>query len=124
MAAQEQKDNAKSGMDIGYGLVLGDDEAHVAVAVSPLGYLSVWQETGQETFVIFPWQTWPHVRRDLAANEIWLDIEEPDQVTIRLNRELLWVGEIDLPVGQIGVLTQSFGETAVVDFQKLQIFAE
>lgn len=122
-AAQEAGETGR-GMDVGYGLVLGNDETHVAVAVSPLGYLSVWQENGQEIEAIMPWQTWPHVGRDLAANEIWVDVDGGNRLTIRINREFLWEGEIEPLSGQIGVIAESFGETAVVDFQTLQIFAE
>ncbi|MBE2220017.1 MAG: hypothetical protein IAF02_00670 [Anaerolineae bacterium] len=112
------------GMDVGYGLVLGSDEAHVAVAVSPLGYLSVWQKTDQKTDIILPWQPWPHVQRDMASNEIWLDVADGNQLTIRINREWLWTGEIDQPSGQIGLVAESLGETAVVNFQTLEIFEE
>lgn len=121
-AAQEAGSTGR-GMDVGYGLALGSDEAQVAVAVSPLGYLSVWQTNGQETNAILPWQTWPHVRRDLEPNEIWLDVEN-GRLAIRINREWLWQGEVELPSGQIGVVAESFGETAVVDFQRLEIFGE
>lgn len=117
------------GTDIGYGLVLGSDDAHVAVAVSPLGMLSVWQTNGAETEIILPWQTWPHVARNQEPNEIWLDVEDSGEVangrlTIRINREFLWEGEIEPVSGRIGLLGESFGETAVVDFQTLQIFEE
>jgi hypothetical protein len=122
LTAAQEAGNSGRGMDVGYGLALGSDEAHLAVAVSPLGYLSVWQTKGQETDVILPWQTWPHVRRDLAPNEIWLDVDDSGQLTIRINRELLWAGEIEPPAGQIGVVAESFGETAVVDFLKLELF--
>ena len=110
--------------DIGYGLALGDENEYLAVAVSPLGYLSVWQKSGAETDTILPWQTWPHVGRGLEPNEIWLDSEENGRLTIRINREFLWEGEIEPPSGQIGLIGESFGETAVVDFQAVRIFEE
>lgn len=105
--------------DSGYGLLLGSENAHLAVAVSPLGYLSVWQVTENETNVILPWQTWPHVRRGAEPNEIWLDVAENGRLTIRINREWLWSGDVETPAGQVGLVGESFGETAVVDFQKL-----
>lgn len=123
MAVQEAGETGL-GMDVGYGLVMGNDDAHVAVAVSPLGYLSVWQEMGDEMQVIFPWQTWPHVGRDLAENEIWVDVDGNGRLSIRINREFLWEGEIEPVSGQIGVIAESFGEAAIVDFQTLQIFEE
>ncbi|MFO7680191.1 MAG: hypothetical protein R6X34_09080 [Chloroflexota bacterium] len=105
--------------DSAYGLLLGSKNDHLAVAVSPLGYLSVWQVTENETNVMLPWQTWPHVRRGGEPNEIWLDVAENGRLTIRINREWLWSGDVETPVGQVGVVGESFGETAVVDFQKL-----
>ncbi len=121
-AAQEPEGDSRQGKDVGYGLVLGEGERYLAVAVSPLGYLSVWQETGQDTHFILPWQTWPHVRRDLETNEIWLDVEHSDQLTIRINREWLWTGEVESLTGQIGLFAESFGETAVIDFQTLRLW--
>ena len=109
-AAQEEG----QGMDIGYGLVLGSEAAHLAVVVSPLGSLSVWQTNGPETEIILPWQTWPHVARNQEPNEIWLDVADSDRLTIRINREFLWEGEIRPVSGQIGLIGESFGETAVV----------
>ena len=123
LTAAQEAGSTGHGMDVGYGLALGSDGAHVAVAVSPLGYLSLWQTNGQETDLILPWQTWPHVRRDLEPNEIWLDVEN-GRLTIRINREWLWEGEIEPLSGQIGVVAESLGETAVVDFQTIQIFEE
>ena len=117
-AAQEEA----QGMDIGYGLVLGSDDAHLAVAVSPLGMLSVWQTNGQETEIILPWQPWPHVARNQEPNEIWLDVADSSHLAVRINREFLWEGEIEPVSGQIGLVGESFGETAVVNFQTLQIF--
>ncbi len=102
MAAHEDGET-----DIGYGLALGSEDDYLAVAVSPLGYLSVWRKSGQEMNIILPWQTWPHVGRGLELNEIWLDMDdwgrgdsgglENGRLTIRINREWLRVGEIERP---------------------------
>lgn len=127
-AAQMEKDSER-GMDVGYGLVLGKDDAHIVVAVSPLSNLSVWQETEQGIAAIMPWQPWPHVARDSAANEIWVDVDhggrlKRSHLTIRINRELLWEGEIVRPSGHIGVIAESFGEETIVDYQTIEIFEE
>ena len=127
-AAQMERDSER-GMDVGYGLVLGKDDANIVVAVSPLGNLSVWQETEDGVVVIKPWQPWPHVGRDTTENEIWIDVDnsgrfKKSHLTIRINREFLWEGEIDQPSGHIGVIAESFGETAVVDYKTLEIFEE
>lgn len=116
----------KSGeQDIGYGLLVGQPEAYLGVAVSPLGYLTIWQGTGGEGEAaevrILPWQTWPHIRQGTGRNEIWLNIAG-DDVTIRLNGELLWQGTVAFAGQQTGLWLESFGQAAVVDFQRLEIF--
>lgn len=112
--------------DVLYGLVIGDDEAYWVTAVSPLGYAAVWQQQPPATSYQlpatihhFPFQTWPHVRPD--TNEIWLDVVD-GRATVRINRELLWQGEVASAFGRIGLWGESFGGTAVIDFQSLQIF--
>jgi hypothetical protein len=112
--------------DIGYGLVLGDETAYLAVAVSPLGYLAIWQAAEQEAETndsyLLNWQTWPHVHTADESNEIWLDISG-DQVGVRINRERLWEGDISALAGNIGLLGESFGETAVIDFETVELFS-
>ena len=125
--------------DIGYGLVLGTNQQHLAVALSPLGYVAIWQAMSKQmplnsdgsqpsTFTL-PWQPWPHVRGGIEANELWLDVDRTgastnDRVTVRVNREWLWSGEVEMLEGQVGLWIESFGEAAVVDFQRLQLFSE
>lgn len=116
-------------MDVGYGLALGVPADHLVVAVSPLGYVSVWRHVEGETAVILPWQPWPHVRPGQGANEIWLDVDEGGEgrengrLTIRINREQLWSGEIRPLSGGIGLAGESFGETFTIDFQTLALWA-
>jgi len=114
-------------VDIGYGLVLGDETDYLAVAVSPLGYLAIW-ETGQEDTTtvdsyLLNWQTWPHVHTAGESNEIWLDISG-DRAGVRINREWLWEGEISAVTGSVGLLGESFGETAVIDFETVELFSD
>ncbi|MFQ5398747.1 MAG: hypothetical protein ACE5E7_04025 [Anaerolineae bacterium] len=120
-------------VDAGYGLVIGQDAHYLAIAVSPLGYVAIWQEEAgiadpassyapfPSTFFV-PWQTWPHVLQGGAMNELWVDVVD-GRVTVRINRELLWSGEIADVSGEVGVLGESFGGAAVVDFQKIELFA-
>jgi len=114
--------------DSGYGLTLGDDDGRLVVALSPLGYVTVREErAGAEPVVHLPWQTWPHVRPGTAANEIWLDVENGDgraTVTVWINRELLWQGAVDVAPRQIGLYQTTFGESATVDFSRVEWFAE
>ena len=133
--------------DSAYGLALGDD-ATLTVAVSPLGQAAVWQTvTGEdEPLTLLPWQPFPHVRAACSAgwqpalqgeqtagcqpalqgNEIWLDVKNEDgrtRVTARINRELLWEGEVAAPGDGVALWLASFGGAVTVDFQTLDWYA-
>jgi len=113
--------------DIGYGLVLGDEEAYLAIAVSPLGYLAIWQSdvqsSGSADSYLLEWQTWPHVKTDGSSNEIWVDIAG-SRAAVRINREWLWEGEIAAGSRNIGLMAESFADPAVIDFQTVELFAK
>jgi hypothetical protein len=113
--------------DIGYGLVLGDEAAYLAVAVSPLGYLAIWESDSQSAVsgdsYLLPWQTWPHVKTGSLPNEIWVDIAG-NQAAVRINREWLWEGEITNISGKVGLLGESFAGPAAIDFESVELFAE
>ena len=114
--------------DSGYGLAVGNKEAVLVVAVSPLGDATVWQTVAgeDEPRYLLPWQPWPHVRQGIASNEIWLDVEEDDdgaRVTARINRELLWQGEGERLYPGAALWLGSFGGPVTVDFQTLDWFA-
>ncbi len=103
--------------DSGYGLILGDEAQNLLVAVSPLGYATI-QQNGP---ALLPWQPWPHVRTQNTPNEIWLDWAD-DQLSVRLNRELLWVDDVEIPEGFLGLYGESFAETAVFDFESVELY--
>lgn len=100
-----------------YGLALGSAAEYLAVGVSPLGYVTVWQG---ET-VLMPLQPWPHVRTGPASNEFWLDVRG-DEITVWLNREILWVGKAAV-AGDVGVVAESWGETVEFQFIEITFFA-
>lgn len=111
-------------IDSGYGLALGDDQRALVVAVSPLGYAAVWErdEQGRHTADWLPWQPWPHVKTAQGLNEIWIDVVPEgaaDQVTVRINRELLWSGQVAALAGSAGIWASSVGNNATIDFQRL-----
>lgn len=122
--------------DSSYGLLIGDDQAFLAIALSPLGYVSVWQHRASQTaagadeseLIIMPWQLWPHVRLGAEENEIWLDLSQKEagkmQAGIRINREILWQGEVWMVPSQVGIIGESFGEGAMFSFRSLQLFSE
>lgn len=108
-----QTNHRRGEVDVVYGLALDD----LRVGLSPLGYALVMVG---ETAVL-PLQPWPHITP--AGNEIWLDVRG-SRVTIRLNRELLWTGEVTLTHRQVGIWGESWGETAVVEMERLQLSRE
>lgn len=114
--------------DSGFGLALGDKGHEFVVAVSPLGYVSVWETNGDLPVIEhLPWLTWPHVKSGTAQNEIWLDVaptENGSLVTARVNRELLWRGETDTFAPAAGLWLGSFGGPVSVDFNQVEWFAK
>lgn len=103
--------------DSGVGLALGDEEQAFVAAVSPLGYVLV-QQAGE---TLLPWQPWPHVQMEENPNEIWIDVRG-SEMTVRLNRELLWQGNVDLPGRRLGLFGEEFGGTAVYIFTAIELF--
>ncbi|WP_420627460.1 hypothetical protein [Candidatus Leptofilum sp.] len=104
--------------DSGIGLALGSREGSFIVAVSPLGYVLV-QQAGE---VVLPWQPWPHVQPNNAPNEIWIDMRG-EELTIWLNRELLWQGSHLLSMRKIGIFSEGFGgETAVLSEAEVAVY--
>ena len=87
--------------DSGVGFVLGSEANHFIVAISPLGYVMIQQD---DTAAL-PWQPWPHIQQQAAPNEIWLDVRGKE-ITVRINREILWQGNYYLADRQLGL----FGE--------------
>lgn len=113
--------------DSGYGLIVGPSEDHIGVAISPLGYLTLWQVTTASVSTnnnkqIIPWRTWPHIRQGTQENEIWLDIKDRHLIRILVNREILWEGEIPIQGKAVFVWGASFGEAAIFDFSKLDVY--
>lgn len=108
--------------DIGYGLLLGRPHRYLAAAVSPTGYVAVWQSEANVRTTVVPWQAWPHVRMGSRQNELQID-KVGGEVTVRINRELLWRGAWKVGDSRAGVYGESFGEAAVVDYQELVRFS-
>ena len=93
--------------DSGYGLAFGSPEDYLVIAISPVGYVTVFQVSSFEFQVsssdppisqsptphspLLPWQPWPHIRQGEQRNEFLLEMVG-EQMTIRLNGELLWQG--------------------------------
>lgn len=120
--------NVAGELDSGYGLALSDTSRQLFIAASPLGYIAVWEKgTEREPAYILPWERWPHVLVGRQPNELWLDVASSPGgsiITARINRELLWQDEVDFFPREAGLWLGSFGESATVDFQKLEWFAD
>lgn len=114
-------------LDSGYGLALDGEGGWLVVAVSPLGYVTVREETGDGPPVdLIPWSTWPHVGTGGAANEIWLDVDGGDgraTITAAVNREHLWRGETEWTPGRVGLWLAAFDGRAEVEFRSLEWYA-
>jgi hypothetical protein len=123
-------------LDIGYGLAIGELDNYLVVAVSPLGYVTIWRggmENGEPSassrlpspeVAILPWQTWPHVKTNEDSNEIWVDVVDGKLISARVNREILWEGEEPLPGSKVAMWVESFSDPATVEFDELQLFSE
>lgn len=114
-------------LDSSAGVALADDCTVVIIAVSPLGYVTVHQTPPLTDYCLpitaVPWQPWPHIRPNDELNELWVDVED-GQLRVRLNRELLWVGDAFFQPALVGLYSESFGETAVFHFQQIELFAQ
>jgi hypothetical protein len=107
--------------DTGYGLVIGGERLFF-VAVSPTGYVAVWEEgASAEPAHLLPWQTWPHIRGGNGVNELWLDSRDTG-LTIRANGELLWQGQRQMTAGPVGIYVESFAGPATVVFEPIEYY--
>lgn len=108
--------------DLGAGLVLGGREAWLGVAVSPLGYVRVWEDTPEGVVEHLPWQPWPHVQPGMAPNNV--DVSYKGQrVEVFLNRERLWAGDLPVEATSVGFWGVAYGGPATVRLGPLQLFA-
>jgi hypothetical protein len=121
-------------LDSGYGLVLEHELGYQAFALSPLGYVAIWahgeamsKDAGSDERFDMPWQRWPHVRTDKEENEIWIDVvpvsASETAITVRVNRERLWIGKLNGVPTRVGTIGMSFGLATVIDFRELQLFS-
>jgi hypothetical protein len=109
--------------DSAYGLALGSENDYLLTAVTPTGHLLPptihnSQLTIHHSQLLRPW---PHINQLEQSNEIWLDVTA-ESVTVRFNRELYGTESLTVPPGRIGLWGMSWGETAVVDFQQIELF--
>lgn len=116
--------------DSGYGLALGSPDAFLVVAVSPGGYVTVFEGSNQplvnsdDTFTIhnphLPWQPWPHIWHGTDSNEFLLEVTEA-QLAVRVNRELLWQGEGQGRGRDIGLYLTTYNQPVTITFQELTV---
>jgi hypothetical protein len=110
-------------LDSAYGLALGSENEYLLTAVTPTGHL-IPPTIHNSQFIIHHSQLlrpWPHINQLDTPNEIWLDVTD-SAVTVRFNRELYGEESLNVPPGHIGLWGMSWGETAVIDFQRIELF--
>lgn len=118
---------AAGDLDTGYGLLLGNENQFVGVAVSALGYATIWQSAAaagdiSQQISILPWQTWPHVHTNQDSNEIWIDVSHGKISSVRLNREIFWQGSVPLNDHKYGIWAEGFAGPANIDFSLVELF--
>jgi hypothetical protein len=115
---------ASGDLDSAYGIVLGREDEIIIVMVSPLGYVSIWQESAPLNSgpkeIYLPWQVWPHVMKDDLENEIYATLDK-NQLSVYVNRERLWMSSEIKSADRIGIMGESFGGDATVDFELAEI---
>jgi hypothetical protein len=106
--------------DSGYGILLGSANDHIGLAVSPLGYATIWEV---DDTIHMPWQPWVHVASEDEANEFWFDWSG-DELILRLNREIIWRqpknGFCDRSC-EMAVWGTTFGDSAEFQFEDAYI---
>ena len=112
-------DDGEPGIEV--GVAAGDSAAALVLALSPNGYVAIWEETLNGKRYLLPWQSWPHVRP--GENEIWLQ-REGKRWQARINRELLWEGSWEGRGGLAGIyLGRGEGsEPATVDIPVVRVY--
>ncbi len=116
--------------DSGYGLALGSPDAYLVAAISPGGYVTLFEGSSQQSadghdpLTIhnspLPWQPWPHIWRGTDSNEFLLE-RNGDQLTVRVNRELLWEGEGVVRGRDIGLYLTTYNQPVTITFQELVV---
>ena len=111
--------------DSAIGLILGSDRQNTRITISPLGYAAVIPSPPHPlpSSPPPPPAPSPHVRNGTYPNEIWVDVTN-DLMTVRVNRELLWSGNIGELKGELGVWGESFGDTAVYQLPQIVVYEE
>lgn len=117
----------QSSENSGYGLVIGNEQAHLGIAVSTYGFITLWEQADANTIEHWPWQPWVHVATG-GTNEIWIDHLE-DKITIWINREIFWQGD-SWPTLQsceqciLGLWGEALEDETIIFFDEVVLFAE
>lgn len=111
-------------LDSAYGILLGQGNKYFAIMISPLGYVSIWEQSasteGETEIYHIPWQTWPHIRTGDSQNEIFVNLDG-DSLSVRINREWLWETRGVDRVDRVGIIGESYGGDVSIDFKLAEI---
>lgn len=111
-----------------YGLRLDEGNNQFGMALSPTGYVRVWQTIAGHTDERVVWQTWPHIHLGQVVNTWWLNVGlEKAALVIRLNGELLWreAGSAwcrSAAGCQLSLWVDSPGDAAVIAFPTWRLY--
>ena len=112
--------------DSAVGLILGSDQQNSRISISPLGYAAIKSPCHPVTLSPchpFPPAPFPHARPGTDPNEIQVDVTN-NLMTVRVNRELLWSGDVGELNGELGVWGESYGDTAVYHLPQIIVYEE
>ncbi len=120
---------AEGSAETSYGLQFAEDDRQLTLAVSPAGYVRVWQVAGGQTIDWLPWQPWPHVRSGSVINTWWVNGGvEQGSLVVRLNGELLWrARQADYCQSEAGCRVSLWGNSptgqATLDYREWRLYA-
>src|SRR5579859_1358635 len=115
---------AQSGESVAaYGLLYDwqDDQHFSALFINGNGYAEAYQQVGGSRQTLFEWQEWPHILFGTDANRVRVDVRGQN-VTLRINDELLATGPRAAARGQLGLAARSSAAARVI-FSWVRVWA-
>jgi hypothetical protein len=105
---------------VAYGLAVGDTASYLAVAVSPAGTTSVTAHGEGRPEENLLWHSAPGAALP-GVVELQVDVRE-GEVTVWVERQVLWEGAWDGAGRQVGLLARGEGGAATVVFESVELF--
>jgi len=98
-----------------YGLIFDwqDSQHYSALFMDGNGYAEAYHQVGAQRLTLFAWQQWPHILYGTDANRVRVDVRG-QELTLRINDELLTIGRRAAAGGQFGLAARSRQAAQVV----------